>query len=179
MPAELNAYVAAKGYVQSLVLMVTNPHRISDPNDVSYVLPFHMLAGFAVELYLKSVLIKSNHADTELRSAPVRHNLKKLLELAEADGFVSSGATTLVPYLSSQHASFEYRYMKADSNYTVHSLPSILKAFSDLDNTADAFVGARASMGLPASSDEWVLPANIPDWQFPDMAPVSISPEKP
>lgn len=75
MESALLNYSTARGYIQSAYLIMTNHNRFQVPNDITFVLAYHMLLGFAVELYLKSYLTHTGHNERELRNAAVRHNL--------------------------------------------------------------------------------------------------------
>lgn len=166
MSAAIRAYSTAKGYVQSTYLIVTSPDRYNVPDDTTFILSYHMLLGFAVELYLKAYLTHTGHAETELRGGPVRHNLKKLLELSEADGFSLSAANKLVDYLGEQHGSFEYRYMKSGSSYRVRSQAEVFAELNELDTYVDSEIGASASKGKVPSSGGWVVPADRNGWRI-------------
>jgi hypothetical protein len=97
MSEAIRIYSTAKGYVQSTYLIVTNPQRYQAPDDTTFILSYHMLLGFAVELYLKAYLMHTGHTEAELRR--VGHNLQKLLELSKADNFNLPEAKKLVDYL--------------------------------------------------------------------------------
>jgi hypothetical protein len=160
-------YSTAKGYIQSTYLIVTHPGRYQVPDDTTFILSYHMLLGFAVELYLKAYLTHTGHAEAKLRSGAVRHNLKKLLELSEADGFSLPAAQKLVDYLSEQHGSFEYRYMKPGSSYFVRSQAEVFAELDELDTYIDSEIGASTSKGKTPSRGGWTVPANRNGWRIP------------
>lgn len=163
----IRIYSTAKGYVQSTYLIVTSPDRYRVPDDTTFILSYHMLLGFAVELYFKSYLTHIGHAEVELRSSSVRHNLKKLLELSEADGFDLPAAKKLVDYLGEQHGSFEYRYMKSDSSYFVRYQAEVFAELDELDTYVDSEIGASAFKGKALSSGGWTVPADRNGWRVP------------
>lgn len=167
MSDAIRIYSTAKGYVQSTYLIVTSPDRYQLPDDTTFILSYHMLLGFAGELYLKAYLTHTGHAEAELRSSAVRHNLKKLLELSEADGFSLPAARNLVNYLSEQHGSFEYRYMRPDSSYFVRSQVEVFAELDELDNYVDREIGASASKGKTPSNGGWIVPADRNGWRIP------------
>ncbi|MBZ9674082.1 hypothetical protein [Mesorhizobium sp. ES1-3] len=140
-------YSTAKGYVQSAFVMMTSPMRFQVPDDSSFYLSFHMLTGFATELYLKSFLASQGYTEKDLRRPEVRHDLRKLLEMAEAKGLNDSGATVLVDLLGDHHKSYEFRYMRADSKYSAIHIRHVFDALSSLDRTVDKTVGASAAHG--------------------------------
>jgi len=56
IPYPIATYSTAKGLVQSTFLTMTNPQRLTLPDDTTFMLFFPMNLGFAVELYLKAFL---------------------------------------------------------------------------------------------------------------------------
>jgi len=162
----IRIYSTAKGYAQSAYLIVTSPHRYQVPDDTTFILPYHMLLGFAVELYLKAYSTYTGHPDSELRGADMRHNLGKLLELNENDGFNLPAAKKLADYLGEQHRTFEYRYMKPDSSYFVRWQAEVFGELNELDIYVDDRIGASASHGKAPSSG-WSVPADQNGWRVP------------
>ncbi|GAP25484.1 MULTISPECIES: hypothetical protein [unclassified Gluconobacter] len=167
MSDAIRTYSTAKGYVQSAYLIMTNPSRFQVPDDTTFILSYHMLLGFAVELYLKAYLTNTGHTEAELRSGAVRHNLKKLLELSEADSFSLPAATKLVDYLNDQHSSFEYRYMKPDSLYCLRDQADVFTELDNLDAYVDREIGASVSKEKTPSSGGWVVPDGYNVWRIP------------
>ncbi len=167
MSDAITIYSTAKGYVQSAYLITTSPDRMQAPTDLTFVLSYHMLLGFAVELYLKAYLTHTGHTDTELRSGAVRHNLKKLLALCEADGFVLPAATKLVDYLHEQHGTYEYRYMKQGSSYHIRYQAEVFAELDELDEYVDGKTGASVSQGKTPSAGGWVVPSDRNGWRVP------------
>lgn len=159
-------YSTAKGYVQSAYLIVASPARFQVPDDTTFILSYHLLLGFAVELYLKGYLTHTGHTEAELRSGPVRHNLKKLLQLSEADGFSLPTATKLIDYLNDQHGSFEYRYMKPGGSYNVRYQSEVFAELDELDAYIDGKIGASASRGKSPSTGGWVVPGDRNGWRL-------------
>ncbi|RWC31567.1 hypothetical protein [Mesorhizobium sp.] len=159
-------YSTAKGYVQSAFLLMTNEIRFQAPDDSSFYLSFHMLLGFAMELYLKSFLLQNGYEEKALRAAGVRHDLSKLLEMAEAKGLKERGAVTLVDLLSEHHRSFGFRYTKAESEYPIINLQRVFEAFSSLDLAVDTVIGASVAHGKrPRGS--WDFPNDFRKiWRF-------------
>lgn len=160
-------YATAKSYVQSTYLIVTSPDRYTVPSDLTFVLSYHLLLGFAVELYLKAYLLNSGRLESELRSASIRHNLEKLLELSELDGFDLPAAKKLVDYFSVQHANFEYRYMKLDSSFFLRFQADVFAELDELDAYVDDKVGASFSKGIIAPRGGWTVPADRNGWRIP------------
>ncbi|HZV57726.1 MAG TPA: hypothetical protein VFF89_08630 [Sphingobium sp.] len=167
MSAAIRAYSTAKGYVQSAYLIVVSAGRFRVPNDTTFILSYHMLLGFAVELYLKAYLTHTGHAEAELRRRGVRHNLKKLLELSEADGFTLPTVTKLVDYLNDQHDSFEYRYTKPDGSYFIRYQADVFAELDELDAYVDGEIGASASKGSTPSTGGWLVPDDYNGWRIP------------
>lgn len=74
-------------------------------------LPFYFLVSHAIELFLKSALLKRGYVPADLRRFDNRHNLKALLELLKKKGLpVSTEATSIIEGLSSQHSNHLLRY---------------------------------------------------------------------
>ena len=167
MSDAIRIYSTAKGYVQSTYLIVTSPDRFQVQDDTTFILSYHMLLGFAVELYLKAFLTHTSHTEAELRGRGVGHTLKKLLELSEADGFTLPAATKLVDYLNDEHGSFEYRYMKPDSSYYVRYQAEVFAELAELDAYVDSKIGASASRGHTPSSLGWKVPSDRNGWRIP------------
>ena len=158
-------YSVAKGYVQSAFAMMTNPHRLQLPDDTTFFMAFHMLCGFAVELYLKAYLAHKGYTDTQLRHRDIRHDLTRLNDHCRAEGLYDSGADMLVNLLSEKHKSFEFRYMKKESEYLTADLRMIFSAFSSLNRAVDTAIGASAAKGNPPGGS-WRFPTDGP-WRFP------------
>jgi hypothetical protein len=158
-------YGVAKGYVQSMYLIVTNPARMTTPDDTPFVLAFNQLAGFAAELYFKSILVANAVPQQVLRGKAARHNLAKLSELCLEKGLSTTGADWLVEALGRHHGSYEYRYLLPDSEFVTIDIYRLFEAFSELDRAVDAFIGASKSRGLTPTGS-WILPPNI-GWRMP------------
>lgn len=158
-------YSVAKGYVQSAYSMLANPFRLQLPDDTTFFMAFHMLCGFAVELYLKAYLAHKGFTEGQLKKHEIRHDLSKLHELAKNEGFSDSGTGILVELLGEKHKNFEFRYMRKASMYKTLTLQEIFAAFSSLDVVVDACIGASASRGK-SPSGAWNFPADG-EWRFP------------
>jgi hypothetical protein len=158
-------YAVAKGYVQSAYAMMTNPHRLQLPDDISFFMAFHMLCGFAAELYLKAFLIHKGHNERDLRKREIGHDLLKLRALCLSEGLRHSGVDMLVGLLAKHHKEFEYRYMKRNVTYWTKDLRTIFSAFSHLDRTVDAAIGASASRGVKGGG-RWDFPIDG-GWRLP------------
>jgi|ERR1043165_340918 hypothetical protein len=158
-------YSTAKGNVQSAYLIMANPDRYQLPNDSSFYLSFHLLCGFAVELYLKAFLAKKGYSERELRSVALRHDLNKLYELARAKGLRPNGSKLLVDLLAAHHKSFEFRYMNRTSRFLAFDLCTVFTAFSALDAEVDNVVGASASHGRSVGTG-WSFPGERALWRF-------------
>ncbi|WP_027571302.1 hypothetical protein [Bradyrhizobium sp. WSM1743] len=126
-------YSVAKGYVQSAHAMMSNPHRLQTPDDTPFYLAFHMLCGFATELYFKAFLGYKGYTDAELRHHSIRHDLAKLRDLCRSKGLFDTGGDLLVDLLAEKHKTFEYRYMRSTSVFRAVDLQAMFSAFSSLD----------------------------------------------
>jgi len=156
-------YSTARGYVQSALLLISNPARFQVADDSSFFPAFHMLCGFAVELYLKSFLEFAGLSERDLIRAG--HNLFALQTLAHEKGLSDPAIVQLVDYLGEKHKSLEFRYMKASGRYDYGDLRLVFSTFSTLDNRVDELIGARASYGL-SSGGEWLLSERQARWRF-------------
>ncbi len=158
-------YSTAKGYVQSAYLLMANPFRISNlPDDTTVYLSFHMLCGFATELYLKAYLMRNEYKESELRKKPFMHDLPVLLDHSKKAGMLNKGVESLVSLLGDKHGSYEFRYLKPESVYPYVDLQRVFAWFSELDNEVDEAVGASASRGKNAGGG-WVFPAEFARWR--------------
>ena len=158
-------YSVAKGYVQSAFAMMTNPDRLQLPDDRAFFMAFHMLCGFAVELYLKAFLAHKGFTDAQLRHPHIRHDLMRLRDQCRSEGLYDTGVDLLVDLLASKHKSFELRYMKKTSEYQTIDLRAIFSAFSSIDRVVDTAIGASAARGGSAGG-WWKFPSDG-QWRFP------------
>jgi len=163
MNAAHRTYGNAKGFCQSAYLVMANPHRLQVPDDTSFMLGFHHLIGFAVELYLKAFLLHCGLSEEELRSKKFGHKLQALLGAAEERGLACSNAKALCTYLV-KHETFEFRYMKEDSWYELLPLDTIFDMLSQLDGIVDTEVGASAARGM-AAGGSWKFPQDGKYWR--------------
>ncbi|WP_147283779.1 hypothetical protein [Bosea caraganae] len=157
-------YSTAKGYVQSSYVIMASPNRFKIPNDTTFFLSFHMLCGFAVELYLKSFLTHAGYSERTL-TRELGHNLQRLHETARAEGLDDFQEGMLVQLLNKHHGSNEFRYAKRATEYRTANLNEIFLAFSTLDFGIDATVGASASVGKTPGGF-WKLPKERSMWRL-------------
>ncbi len=74
-------------------------------------IPFYFLVSHAIELFLKSALLKRGYAPADLKRLESRHNLRALLELLKKKGLpVSTEAASIIEGLSPQHGRHLLRY---------------------------------------------------------------------
>ncbi len=159
-------YSTARGYVQSAYTMMISPVRFSLPDDTPYHLSFHMLCGFAVELYLKSYLVEQGITDNQLMRPPFGHDLKSLYEECSVRKFKNSGALALIEYFGDYHKQLIFRHAKRDVDYPVPNIRAMFTAFSKLDSYIDKVTNARASRGLPPEQG-WNFPLEASVWRVP------------
>jgi hypothetical protein len=166
MTPGIRTYSTAKGYVQSAFAMMANPDRLQLRDDTTFFLSFHLLCGFATELYLKSFLLHRGVPDSTLRSAKLRHDLVALLQLATEHGFSDDGGRRLASYMGKWHKSFEYRYLQEASEFGAPTNLKILFGwFSSLDVYVDHEVGASVSKGLTPGG-AWIFPEDRAAWRL-------------
>lgn len=97
-------------------------------------IPFYFLISHAVELLLKSALLKRGFREEDLRKYDYRHNLDALLKELQAQGAsVTSDTVSLINGLDSQHQNHALRYtaLVDDGQKTYMPPPSLV--FSMLD----------------------------------------------
>lgn len=165
MADPISVYSTGRGYVQSAFAMMASSQRMTCPNDTTFFLGFHMLIGFATELYLKSFLLNKGLTEKQLRRHDFGHDLNALWSEAKSKGFPEPSVAPLIAYLHSGHKKFEYRYMERTTKYTVTRLDIIFDWLSRLDAIVDHTSGARASFGLAPESG-WKFPPDRAEWRF-------------
>lgn len=165
MTQAISTYATAKGYVQSIMLQMSNPLRYSVDDDGSFALSFHLISGFAMELYLKAYLYAQGHTEKELKAARLRHDLEALRAMTIPYGFISDDADMLVDLLHRHHKSFEFRYTRQDSIFSLKPIDEIFLAFSAVDFIVDTIVGASTSKGLKPGG-MWAFPHDKAFWRM-------------
>ncbi|NQY14730.1 MAG: hypothetical protein HRT81_12825 [Henriciella sp.] len=161
----LNTYSTARAYAQSAFAMMIGDARISLQNDLTFFLSFHLLIGFSMELYLKTVLLHQGVSEKTLKSFEFRHNLRNLYEEAKSKGFYATDCEVLVSYLHEKHKAHEFRYMKDDASYDAMRLDYVFDILSAVDVAVDKLIGARALHGLD-SDGAWNFPTDRAMWRY-------------
>jgi hypothetical protein len=169
-------YSTAKGFCQGALSMMASPCRFQLPDDTTLILSFHHLVGFAVELYLKSFLIKQGISEKELMFKPYGHNLNNLLQKAKENSFKCQECDELVSGLK-QHETYEYRYLKNETNYRLQPIYFIFELLNALDFYVDTIIGASVDRGLEAKPRGWVIPKSIGHWRIPGQTFSSVCDE--
>jgi len=159
------AYSTAKGYVQSAYVLMANPLRYSVPDDTTFFMSFHMLCGFALELYFKAFLSHHGWDEKSLRSKRLRHNLRELHKEVVALGLTSKIAAQLLEVLAERHEDFTFRYVRRETKYLARDLQLIFKDFSIVDTIVDDAIGASASRGKEPGGF-WAFPPEHAAWRF-------------
>ena len=158
------SYATARGFCQSADLMMTNPAHFQVSNDSSFVLGFHHLIGFSVELYLKALLQHIGFSVEQLRKRKFGHNLSSLNVACMENGIEIDSAHFLCEYLK-PHERFEYRYSGTDISYMVCPLDYVFYKLGALDTAVDHQIGASAALGrLPRAG--WQFPDGMKQWRF-------------
>lgn len=152
-------YSTARGYVQSIFLIATNERRYQANKDTPFILASMLLAGFAVELYLKAYLQRSG-----FKESIKTHDLRKLSHLCEKRGLPASKMKDLVDFFYQSHRDGLYRYMRGEHEYEVPKLHILFNLLSDLNNIVDEALGARASYGLEIDG-QWNFPEKN-NWRY-------------
>ena len=90
-----------------------------------FAIPFYFLVSHAMELLLKSALLKRGVDESALRNQGVRHNLGALMALLEAKGLTfTNQAATVLRAMSDQHENHALRYSAlVDDGKATHMPP--------------------------------------------------------
>ena len=144
-----NRYATAKEYVEAIKLVLTSPHY-KDKHVMIAIRPTHLLAGFALELYLKAWLPAAGVSSKEVQN--YGHKLRDLYSTATVRGFTSDGdIRRLIEHVAEPHGQnqdYMYRYTRNDAEIEPLIWPVVLPIIDKLDNIVDEHVGASANHGL-------------------------------
>jgi len=143
----VNRYHIAKGYFQSVFMILRSPDRNSEKREMLTLLSMSLLAGFALELYFKAWLLASGRPSRQVRA--YGHKIRELYAEAKAEGLpATTGLSELVDALATGHQDFTFRYLN-DGDVVQNIRWSVaVQVLDKLDNVVDAKVGASASYGL-------------------------------
>src|SRR5688500_5428466 len=109
-------YTTAKGYVQACKMIVLSAHY-KGAYKGSVMLPLHMLAGFAAELYLKAWLLHAGVASTDVKN--YGHKLTELFTDASKAGLPAIlQLDKVISHLAGPHSDFTYRYIMPGDQLT-------------------------------------------------------------
>ena len=140
-------YSTAKGYVQCIkIIFLSDEYK--DKDEVTAILPMHMLAGFALELYLKAWLLGSN-VDSKSVSKFGHDVCALYAEAIRVDLPTINGLEPLKNHLARPHADFTFRYLESSDIIQNTNWPVAFQVFGELDAVIDTMIGASASQGLP------------------------------
>lgn len=145
----LTRYSTAKEYVETIKLALTSPNY-KDKHVMMAIRPTGLLAGFALELYLKSWLLADGMPSRDVEK--LGHKLKDLYQSAIDRGFsTDSEIFQLVDMVSVPHGQdrdYIYRYTKQNADVPLIPWHLVLPIFHNIDAVVDHHVGASASFGL-------------------------------
>ena len=159
------SYATAKTYVQSAYALMDSAGRRTLPNDSTVFLPFHLLCGFAIEIYLKAYLTHRQLPAEKLLNFRVRHNLKRLRTMAKTKGLDCSDFNGLVDLLHESHKKHHFRYMPSKKIFKHQPLAVIFSQLSALDVAVDSAIGASKSKGkIPEPG--WHFYAHQTPWRL-------------
>lgn len=138
-------YSTARGYMIACKMLFSSPQRAG--REIATILPMHMLAGFALELFLKAWLLKAGLASLDVRG--MGHDIKKLYRRSKEKNlpFVL-GLDSVVDALAAPHGDYTFRYMNSSDKMVALGWAGTFPIFDQLDIAVDTFVGASASHGL-------------------------------
>jgi hypothetical protein len=145
----LTRYATAKEYVETIKLALSSPYYKEKHVNMA-IRPTGLLAGFALELYLKSWLLADGMSSRDVEK--FGHKLKSLHESATGRGFITdSEINELVDMVSVPHGQnrdYIYRYTKENADVPLIPWHLVLPIFHKIDAIVDQHVGASASFGL-------------------------------
>lgn len=109
-------YATAKSYIEAIKMIITSKYYDNQPGNIS-TLPTHMLAGFGLELYIKSWLLHSGISSKDVKK--FNHDLRQLYQEAKLYNFIEMKCIDeLINILAGPHADFTYRYLKGNGEIT-------------------------------------------------------------
>lgn len=127
--------------------MIVLSDHYKDQNVVTTILPLHMLAGFALELYLKAWLLQAGRSSKEVKN--YRHDIKTLYDHAKMDGLPAiEKLQELKDHFAGPHSDFTYRYIEPGSQMNDTNWTVAFRVFDELNREVDTFLGASAAHGL-------------------------------
>ncbi|OLB90455.1 MAG: hypothetical protein AUH25_04875 [Thaumarchaeota archaeon 13_1_40CM_38_12] len=102
-------------------------HENGSPAKLTAI-PFYFLISHAVELFLKSALLKRGFTENDLKKYDYRHNLNLLLEALQKKGVsVTPETVNMINALHLQHKNHELRYtVLLDDGKTTYWPPTSL-----------------------------------------------------
>lgn len=159
------AYSTAKGYLQSAFVLMNSVDRYQTPTDLTFFYSFHILIGFAVELYLKACLLHTGSSGEALSRRPFGHDLEALSNAATSAGLTVHGLDQVVMLLADPHGDYTFRYPRPDGSYKVPDLNILFAHLSALDVAVDGLTGASAFHGR-APGGVWRLPPDRAQWRL-------------
>lgn len=142
-------YSTAKEYVETIKLALSSPHH-KGQHVIIAVRPTHLLAGFALELYLKAWLLadgedekkveKYGHKLIDLHAAAVNRGFPKVPEIESLVGKLAE------PH--GQNRDYVFRY--TELNHKIDTLDWVveLETFHKIDLIVDTHVGASKLYGM-------------------------------
>ncbi len=139
-------YSAAKSFLESAKMIYLSEHHAGD-REVLVVLPMHMLASFALELFFKAWLLKFG-----LPSADVRRFGHRMADLYTAARTARLPAIAMlddvVALFAGGEPDFTTRYVGEKDNIQTAAWQTVFPVLDQLNIEVDRFVGASAGKGL-------------------------------
>jgi hypothetical protein len=118
-----------------------------ESHKTAVILPLHMLAAFALELYLKSWLLGVGKTSGEVKK--YGHDIQRLYDDATRYGLPNiDQLQDLVGHLAGPHEGFTYRYIDSKDRIENTNWPVAFNVLYQLDCEVDKSIGASASHGL-------------------------------
>lgn len=156
----MESYYTATNYVDSIFAMLMSEVRLDFAEDRRYLKASLLLAGFAIELYLKSYLYYKRIPEGEIRT----HDLNRLFVLSVNQGLDGSVAQELVNSFQDDHRDHQFRYTTPGRRLYPRSLPALFASFSTLDRGIGMELGEDRYLGF-SSTPRWTFPREK-DWRL-------------
>lgn len=145
-----NLFAAARSYVVAMMKLLPEfEHGMANAT----AMPYYLLAGFAFELSLKAVILRTGSDHTRLRR--LGHDLTAIGEAAVASGFVLDelGMTSeMIDRLSTVHKGLVFRYVPDVEVINLPSPARVLQTLSALLQHIEASFDVWCDLGVDPST---------------------------
>ena len=120
-----------------------------------FMLPKGLLAGFALELYLKAWLRAKGRTSQELASRPFGHDIERLLTEAYGAGLHPIREINgVAQQLGEPHSQYDFRYVESAGSFSEVDWRFVIYSLCQLDEA----VAAEINIAEPIGFDPTQLP---------------------